>query len=477
MDEYVILKESIDLDGVGLIEIESDFDNDEYNEWLDEEGLENNSENLKTYISDCVGFQVERFDNDVYHHIDYCSCDYEDLEDALGESFASRIVDDILKNDSSRLEISEIYDSQKININNPDELNDIAMKMFNHGEYYKDCRGYILTNGVTIYTDMEHNMVSQINGVGGTYDFIRLGNIRVLSQSIDLAKKPTHEQRMVLRRVISSYSDDVLYLDIFNKDGSVCGCEYNHPNYNYVIGEIDRYFDEGIKPSGKDFYESRKHLSLIITESQYRRIFKESATMRGFADSAELLIDGDVVADYSFKDSTAYPFTIVGDNLYIGEKSSTHIQICANNNISEFKGIHGRIWVSAKSEEFNHAIVLFWGDVDENVSKYNYKDKIYELANKLKVNPNKIVIGIDVNNDYSFKLEPLSKWNGFIHTISSNEKGKKEMHLLNPIDKLKQTQGFRDVRDKKIGKKLTNRNDDEMPLAKYHNLIYQESKI
>jgi hypothetical protein len=45
-----------------------------------------------------------------------------------------------------------MFDDEEIDVNNPDELNSIAIKMLPHGDYYKDCRGFILTNGDIIYT-------------------------------------------------------------------------------------------------------------------------------------------------------------------------------------------------------------------------------------------------------------------------------------------------------------------------------------
>ena len=58
-----------------------------------------------------------------------------------------------------------------------------------------------------------------------------------------------------MRRVIASYSDDELYLDIFDK-GEEIGAVYIHPNWRYVMGEINRYYSEGVRPQGsRNFYE------------------------------------------------------------------------------------------------------------------------------------------------------------------------------------------------------------------------------
>jgi hypothetical protein len=91
-----------------------------------------------------------------------------------------------------------------------------------------------------------------------------MGNIRVLPQSIDIGDKPTSEQRDVLRRVIASYADEELYLDIYQGKNSI-GAKYIHPDWRYVMGEIDRFYSEGIKPQGNEFYESKK---IQITENE-----------------------------------------------------------------------------------------------------------------------------------------------------------------------------------------------------------------
>lgn len=290
MTQYEIITESFDLEGIGELEITWDFDEDEYREFLNDGLYHNTYAILMEYIKDNVTFSVETFDNDTFHHVGYEYVDYDDLEDVIGEIKLKEVVKELIDNGSSRFETLELYNQEEYDVNNPEQLNNIAMNILNHGEYYKDCRGFILSNGVVVYTPMEHNAVSQINGVRNTFDFIRLGNIRVLHQSIDLAKMPTKEQREVLRQVISSYSDEDLYLDIFSEGGEI-GCHYANPDWRYVMGEIDRYFSEGIRPQGNVNYESKKNVSLTITESQYKRLFKESVEIAGCADDAELYIN------------------------------------------------------------------------------------------------------------------------------------------------------------------------------------------
>ena len=155
----------------------------------------------------------------------------------------------------------------------------MAVKLLQHGGYYKDCRGFILTNGEVVYTPAEHNQCSIIDGVNGTFDFIRLGNIRVLSQSIDLSKMPTREQMLTLRKVIKSYADEVLYVDILGDSATLSSAVYVRPSIDRVLGEITRYFTEGIKLRGSQMWEQINFMfdkNIVISESQYNRLFNKN---------------------------------------------------------------------------------------------------------------------------------------------------------------------------------------------------------
>lgn len=243
---------NIDLCDVGMVECESNLDEDSYVEWLEENDLENNQENLKRYFIEEVDYTVTYYDNQTYH---YMASDnillYDDLEEMFGSDMSNKILNGCIKNGEYSFETVELYWNQNIDINNPDEINDIAIKMFSHGGYFKNCRGFILTNGVIVYTEGEHNEILSIPGIDSKFQFIELGNIRIMPNSIDIGCEPTYEQEKILRRVISSYSDEELYVDMLYH-GNYIGVKYVNPDYHYVLGEIDRLYNEGIKPRGRD---------------------------------------------------------------------------------------------------------------------------------------------------------------------------------------------------------------------------------
>ena len=233
-----------ELNDYGMIEYSWDFDEDEYHEYLEEDSLEDSVETLEEYIQDNVRFEVEFFDNETFHQVKCEDYYYDDLEDAFDEKVARIIINDCKKSGKGKLEISCLYDDEELDLNDNEQVNDRAMKVLSYGNFYEGCRGFILTNGVVVYTPAEHNQCTAINGVKGTFDFIRMGNIRILDHSIDIGKYPTESQFMVLQKVIRTYSP--LYMDIIS-EGTEISKIYERPNYEMVVRDIKKAF--GVKES------------------------------------------------------------------------------------------------------------------------------------------------------------------------------------------------------------------------------------
>ena len=231
---------------IGKIEYEWNFDIDEYLEWLSDNDLEDIRDNYIQYINDYVVFELEFFDNETFHSFDFATADLSTIENEYGKNCAEKILSDCMKKGKGEVETFLLVDD--IDLNNPSDVNAAAKKIFRAGEYMKDGRGWILTDGTCIYTWEEHCIVTKIPGVKSTYSFLKLGNIRFLQKSIDIGKEPTFEQYRTLRKIIASYENEMLYLDI-NDNGSH-SATYRNPDVYYVINEIKRYFREGIFPIG-----------------------------------------------------------------------------------------------------------------------------------------------------------------------------------------------------------------------------------
>ena len=263
---------SFDSSEIGTVNYSWDFDEEEYQEWLVDAEYENTQEALMEYINDNVEFELEYLDNETYHT---CGCDYVDyntLEDMFGEKMQKEILTTCMSDGSGSFETVNLYSDDDVDINDRNSVNNMAMRLLRHGDYFKNCRGFILTNGVVVYTESEHNEICRIPNINNKFDFIRMGNIRILPQSIDIGAAPTSEQRSVLRKVIASYANEELYLDIYQGKSSI-GAKYIQPDWRYVMGEIDRFFSEGIKPQGNGFYEGKKSQ---IVENKYDNLFNKA---------------------------------------------------------------------------------------------------------------------------------------------------------------------------------------------------------
>lgn len=239
------LNETVEFSEVGLVEYEWDFDEDDYNEWLEDNDYTDNQYSKFYFIKENVTFSLEYYDNESFHSMGYEDVSYDDLCNYFNESVANQFVDNCMTYGKGRFEMIDLYNGNDVDINNPDSLNSIAVKLLQHGDYYKGCRGFILTNGVVVYTPSEHNTCGVIPNIEGTFHFIALGNIRVLEHGVDIAKEPTLSQRRVLRKVIGSYENEDFYVSLGE---DLFGVEYHNPDPTRVLADIDRYFREGIKP-------------------------------------------------------------------------------------------------------------------------------------------------------------------------------------------------------------------------------------
>lgn len=225
---------------IGMISYTSSFDEDDYNDWLADEGLQPSDENLRQFFKEEVTFEIELFDSDTYHHMFWQNFCYDEIESEYGERIAEEILSDCMEKGQGSLE-PMCYISSTVDVNNPQELNAEAMKLLKYGRYFKDARGYILTNGVMIYTEAEHNMVTRIDGINSKSHFISLGNIRVLPNSMDMARKPTPEQERVLVQVVRAYADGPLYVDFMTPNGNESRT-YNRPNFEMLMRDINSIY-------------------------------------------------------------------------------------------------------------------------------------------------------------------------------------------------------------------------------------------
>lgn len=230
---------------------------------------------------DC--YYVEFFDSETYHLCGHDTMTIEEIEDMFGAQLAADVYKECADGKEHRYE-PMAYDNEVINLNNPRDLSNAAMKRLQHGEYTKNCRGFILPNGVVVYTGAEHNMCSQIPGVKGTFHFIELGCIRVLDHSIDLACKPTLEQWETLNNLLDDYYGETLYLDLMNKQIGNVSKTYEELYPDEVIEDINSYFSNGFvkkRQTYRELYESVDEKTLYHGTNNNFDQFKEEFYLSG----------------------------------------------------------------------------------------------------------------------------------------------------------------------------------------------------
>lgn len=248
---------SYDPSEIGEIACTLDFDEDWYQEYLQDNELTDSPQAKEEYIRNECTYDVELYDAETYHQCGYEQMTIEEIEENFGAAIAADVFKECMDGKEHRYE-PLAYDNEVVDLNNPVALSDAAMKRLQHGDYSKDCRGFILPNGVVVYTGAEHNMCSQIPGVNGTYHFIELGCIRVLDHSVDLAVAPTSEQWNTLWKVFNAYYGDTLYLDLMNKKIGTASKQYSGLDPQEAIDDIKNYFNYGVKPRADIYgmYES-----------------------------------------------------------------------------------------------------------------------------------------------------------------------------------------------------------------------------
>ena len=98
-------------------------------------------------------------------------------------------------------------------------------------------------------------------------DFIERGAIRIDANSgvINMSVKPTREQRLMLQRLIQRNDGDVS-VDFGNGDNSDHYVEYEGARPARVFSDIDKYFDEGLKPEGNIRFSAEDGAGIDMSE-------------------------------------------------------------------------------------------------------------------------------------------------------------------------------------------------------------------
>ena len=147
-------------------------------------------------------------------------------------------------------------------------------------EDHRGIKGIYLQNNIPIWSDeYRYNYV---------VDFMNHGAIRcdVNTGILDMTQEPTREQYFVIRTFVRKAVDvDIDFTD--NKGNTLHSVSYSDAKPQQVVGDIYRYYNEGIKPQGNVQYEEKetKNKNILVSENQLKTI-KENLDLE--VDSSEV---------------------------------------------------------------------------------------------------------------------------------------------------------------------------------------------
>ena len=306
IEEENLLKEGL-YDDFDVRDADIIYYNHYQEDWGDEEEQD---------IQDLYDILIYDMDGNVIYENDGLLI-YE-LDDILGEDISYMIYNNESEpNTNPQLSKNYPYRLNYINSHEFGDVNETAKQLFKNQltEYYPNLHGYIMQDGTCI--DLggdDHNTICKIPQINDKWEFIALGNIRCSNSFFDLIQEPTREQKYALRKLIANSND--LSVDIFSEDSvsPLTSAIYRGtPNPSYVLGQIDRFFDEGINLQGgysdedyDDFYmyESIEYL----TESELDDMKPQEEQEIKYEDLILSCSEGDI----DFREEPYNLFTVSG---------------------------------------------------------------------------------------------------------------------------------------------------------------------
>jgi hypothetical protein len=237
-----------------------------------------------------------------------------------------------------------------------------------------------------------------------------------------------------------------------------------------------------------------------IFKRAVRKVLNESYsceyTVVGEPDYFDIYKGDEAVGCCEYTCEDAVPFIICNGKMYTGDFGYGHPSCNEPDNAEEYDDfIEGRLWIKVPSscngnEDFDeyysdnpyeqnddetyfpYSVLTFWsGDEEKLVNK----ELIEKLLSDYGIDKSEVLVAPFNEGDYS-SMYSYDEWSFEVEKANERQKKARAIHLMNAEDKHDATSDFRSNRDKLIGKKLTDKNGVEMPLAKYYSMIRSESK-
>ena len=242
---------NIDWDRVDTIEFKCWYDKDDLKEAIDSGEIENTEDGINEWMHDNLYFDIEAHDDN--GGIGYLEETWDMLDNYIPQEYLDLIINEYEENPQYNHDyyINDILYNRALNCDN---IYDACKIRFDTTDtYYKGAHGFILQDGTIILMDEggDHNSITNINGVNDKWQFVEDGNPRIGGNSLEVGDNLTYEQELAVGRMCRCYSDDTLYLSLLGRNGNQdATCEYQFPNYQRVLADIERFYNEGIIPQG-----------------------------------------------------------------------------------------------------------------------------------------------------------------------------------------------------------------------------------
>lgn len=287
--ESSLLNESRDLNGIGGIRCYSDFDEDEYIEWLQDNNKQDTPESKNEYLKDYVVFTVEYLDADTMHGMgEYDGMSYDEIFDNFGDKMGSDIVNTCIDGRDHEFDLYDYEDTDEFDLSNTQELNKRAKSVMTVVD--SPCgkfRGWVLTDGTVLDAGWDHNACFKIspNQIRYREDFTLLGNVRFSDVSLEFGKFPTQPQLVAVREFCEYHQHDSIFVDFLGgKNGRKSKQYSNGLDYDELYDDLYWYYAYG--NIRDNLYESIDELDLYHgTHADFDQ-FKEEFYLSGVGEMA-----------------------------------------------------------------------------------------------------------------------------------------------------------------------------------------------
>ena len=258
--KYQFLKEAkYGPEDIGGVNCTLNFDEDEYEEWLQEYNLSDCPEVKTQFIKDYCSYSVEYLEAETFHVFDYEDLSYDEVLENFGNSMGMAIINDCMDGREHSFECLEYVEDVEVDLSNPNEVNAAAKKYMRSvdsptGQF----RGFILTDGTVLDAGWDHIACTRIPGIKTREQFVELGNIRFSNTGLEFAVYPTGPQIRMLRMYCEYHQNDTIYVDLINPKIGRGDFTYHGLDYEDLSNDLYNYFSRGVRNNRNYLYEGNE---------------------------------------------------------------------------------------------------------------------------------------------------------------------------------------------------------------------------